>query len=325
MPVVWIPRKQGDRWEAFTHRIWGLSKLRQAQLGPMAGSFRFNKKYHLHKNPSAIVSITVPWADFLVTKGLWCPMIGKVLEFEIRNPANMWVEAFVPIKFWIYFFVVKHWSFLKEALKCTWVWRYWVENPYKETSLWPGVSYQCYKCSYDFCSGQGQGGGRAEGPRWFPESFGDSKIWRNNSYHPTCQEGVCFKHSFVQQQRMFFFRTMHFLYSKFLSNATRTSARRKSRGSRKKWASWLLEHVKGGKFSVETTAKTGTNTSPLKLDCCLFSAWGVIHMIGTKFGGSWLCGCFLVDPQKHQSYAFGPSICYSLARQLFNTWVCPNG
>lgn len=127
----------------------------------------------------------------------------------------------------------------------------------------------------------------------------------------------------------FFFRTMHFLYSKFLWNATRTSARRKSRGSRKKWASWLLEHVKGGKFSVETTAKIGTNTSPLKLDCCLFSAWGVIHMIGTKFEGnflrSWLCGCFLVDPQKHQSYAFGPSICYSLARQLFNTWVCPNG
>ena len=57
-----------------------------------------------------------------------------------------------------------------------------------------------------------------------------------------------------------------------LLNATRTSARRKSRGSRKKWASWLLEHVKGGKFSVQTTAKIGTNTSPLKLDCCLFSA-----------------------------------------------------
>lgn len=230
-------------------------------------------------------------------------MIGKVLEFEIRNPANMWVEPFVPIKFRIYFLVVKHWSFLKEALKCTWVWRHSVENPYKEHHCGHVLVISATKCSYDFCSGQGQGGGRAEGPRWFPESFGDSEIWRNNFYHPTCQEGVCFKHCFVQQQLFFFFRTMHFLYSKFLSNATRTSARRKSRGSRKKWASWLLEHVKGGKFSVETTAKIGTNTSPLKLDCCLFSAWGVIHMIGTKFGGSWLCGWFLLDPQKHQSYA----------------------
>ena len=64
---------------------------------------------------------------------------------------------------------------------------------------------------------------------------------------------------------------MHFLYSKFQSNAKkRTSARRKSRGSRKKWVSWLLERVNGGTFSVQTTAKMGTNTSPfIRLDCCL--------------------------------------------------------
>ena len=60
-----------------------------------------------------------------------------------------------------------------------------------------------YKSSYDFCSGQGQGGGGAEGPgvdtnlllfatknQCFPDFFGDSEIWRHTFYHPTCPEGV---------------------------------------------------------------------------------------------------------------------------------------